>query len=300
MDWLQIQVTVDPRLAEAVACVLENLDALSVTYTDAADQPLFEPDLGTTPLWDQTRVVGLFPKEANGESLRQELAAQLELATDRFELEPLAEQNWIESWRSHFRSGPIGKQLWIAASDEVPPTDRTAIILNPGLAFGAGSHPTTRLCLSWLDERYGAGELDGRRVIDFGCGSGILAIAAAKLGAGNILAIDHDPQALTATLDNAKSNGVSKHIATCLPGQWPAEWINCHGKVDLLLANILANPLIELIEHFAELLRPGGLIVLSGILESQGEAIIQTYSSAFSDLHTEVEDGWLGISGRRR
>ncbi len=291
MPWFQLIFESDAEQAPRVADWLDAVGAVSVTLNDSADQPLYEPPPGATPLWNRTTVVGLFPDDADMEATLIRLAEQSApepLPTHR--LEALPDQDWERAWMDAFEPMRFGERLWIVPSWHTPPEPAAVnILLDPGLAFGTGTHPTTRLCLEWLDGL----ELDGCSVIDYGAGSGILAIAAALLGASTVLAVDNDPQALLATEDNARRNGVERRIDSQLPQHIPAV------QADLLIANILAGPLIALSARLAHLVRPGGQLGLSGILPDQAEAVLEAYRPWFDmDAPTEHE-GWIRLNGRR-
>ncbi len=269
MSWLQVKITSTDSQVEAIDELLLELGALSVTVVDAADQPLLEPDPQTHPLWDQAIVIGLYAEDTDQTFLALQLAAA-GIATERISYEQLADQQWETAWMDSYQPMQFGKRLWIYPSHIEPEAQQDGVIirLNPGLAFGSGTHPTTRLCLEWIDQV----ELSGQTVIDFGCGSGILAIACALKGADKVYAVDHDDQALQATENNAQLNQVSDRIVVAAPSQLPAV------KADVLLANILAGPLIELAPSFVDLTRAGGAIVLSGILNSQLTSLEIAYS----------------------
>ncbi|MDE2196807.1 MAG: 50S ribosomal protein L11 methyltransferase [Gammaproteobacteria bacterium] len=287
MDWLQLEIAPGVLDAERVAEALAEAGALSVTFTDAADQPIFEPDPGQVTLWSATRVTGLFHADTDWEAVRIRLrtALQMEELPPHY-FTPLAEREWVHEWLKDFTPMRFGRRLWICPTTYKPPDSGAInILLNPGLAFGTGTHPTTAMCLEWLD-----GEaLAGRDVIDYGCGSGILAIAAARLGAHHVWGVDHDPQALTATRDNARANGVLADIDTCLPGQLPPL------QVDALLANILAKPLMELAPRFAGLLKPGGVLLLSGILDTQENQVRAAYTPWFRFTVATRRGEWLSL-----
>lgn len=292
MSWLQLIFESDAEGAPALSDKLSEAGAAAVTLGDSADQPLFEPPPGATPLWNRTRVIGLFPAGTDMEGVLGELARGL--APDSLpphRVEPLEEQDWTRAWMDNFKPMRFGRRLWIVPSWHEPPEPEAVnILLDPGLAFGTGTHATTRLCLEWLDGQ----PLEGCSVVDYGCGSGILAIAAARLGACQVWAVDNDPQALTATEENARRNGCAERIAPLLPHELPAV------RADRLVANILAAPLIALAPRLASLVRPGGTMALSGILPEQAEAVAEAYRFAFQvDPLTEL-DGWMRISGRRR
>ena len=290
MSWLQLKLLASPERAEQIAALLDAAGASAVTFQDAADQPLYEPSPGSTPLWRRTEVNGLFPADSAIDQLLLRLQ-QSGVAARDCTLERLPEQEWSRSWMDGFHPMRFGERLWICPSWHQPPSgDAVTVTLDPGLAFGTGTHPTTAMCLEWLDSHPPA-EL---QVIDYGCGSGILAIAAVKLGATTATAIDNDPQALLACRDNARNNRVSSHISSCAPEQ--ARPVPC----DLLLANILANPLIQLAPRFVELVDTGGRILLSGILEEQASGVQAAYSRWFHIITVRQRDGWVLLEGSRQ
>ena len=278
--------------AELEALLLE-AGASSVTLMDAEDQPVFQREPGATPLWKTSSLTGLFPLEQNLQSLLATLQFHPRvLNRDSLQIEPLKEQMWERTWMEDFAPKQYGKRLWICPSWQSPPDPEAInILLDPGMAFGTGSHATTALCLRWLEQA----DLRDKAVIDYGCGSGILAIAAARLGADKIHAVDNDPQAIAATVDNSLRNDIPLHkITAYLPKALPKL------KADFLLANILAEPLHELADQFANLVKPQGKIVLSGILEEQTEPLIVRYGRWFSLDSPMTEDGWVRLSGSRR
>jgi ribosomal protein L11 methyltransferase len=292
MPWLQLTFHVPPDQAQQLSDLLSELGAVAVTMQDGADQPLYEPPPGATPLWNHTCVTGLFAADRKGEQLRAELAEHLAPEPlPRWHEAVIEDQDWERAWMDDFRPMRYGRRLWIVPSWHEPPEpDAINILLDPGLAFGSGTHATTRLCLEWLDSV----ALTDRQVIDYGCGSGILAIAAAKLGAKEVVAIDNDPQALQATSDNGERNGIAEKIAVFLPGAAPP----LHA--DILVANILAGPLITLAPTFASLLKEGALIALSGILPEQADEVLTAYRDGF-DMQPAVElDGWIRLEGKRK
>ena len=291
--WYQLHLEVSSERAEAVCELLETSSPLAVSMTDLADDPVYEPAPGETPLWSDTRVSGLFPAERAEElpGLAEGIASRLPTGTPlRWHLERLADQVWERVWLDDFRPIDCGHDLWICPS-HLPPPDPGAvnIRLDPGLAFGSGTHPTTRLCLEWLAEN----TVDGQTIIDYGCGSGILGIAALRLGANTVHAVDLDPQALTATRNNADENGVAERIRTMLPTE------PLTIAADGLLANILAGPLVELMPRFRERLRPGGWIVLSGILAEQAPAVEAVMGDDFTAVERRERDGWVRLAARR-
>ncbi|ALG67558.1 50S ribosomal protein L11 methyltransferase [Beggiatoa leptomitoformis] len=293
MSWLQLLINTPAEQVDAISDSLTELGALSVTWQDAADEPVYEPPLNTTPIWQTTRIVALFEEDTDPESLLLQLHAIL--PTDislSYELQRLADQEWTRVWMSDFHPMCFGQRLWICPSWTPPPNpDAINILLDPGLAFGTGTHATTALCLEWLDQQ---GDLTGKTVIDYGCGSGILAIAAAKLGACENWAVDIDPQALLATRDNAAQNGVAATIHTCLPEAFSPL------QADILLANILANPLVSLASTFAKFVKSGAPIVLSGILQEQAEMVKTAYAVYFDQLSITEKAGWVRIVGYKR
>ena len=292
MPWLQLKLDSPPQQAEHISDLLSELGAAAVTFEDGADQPLFEPDPGETKLWNLTRVVGLFDAAADMPFVIEALKSALGAETPaQFQINPVEDKDWERAWMDDFKPIRFGRNLWICPSWHTPDDPAAVnVMLDPGLAFDTGTHPTTALCLEWLD----AHPPQGLTVVDYGCGSGILAIAAALLGANHVEAVDHDPQAIIASRDNADKNDVSTKISAMLPGQFEDK------AVDLVLANILANPLLELAPRFADLVKPGGQIVLSGILAEQAEQILQRYRAWF-DLEPPARlDEWVRIDGRRR
>ncbi len=294
MSWLQLSVEAGEIDAESLSAFFESRGALSVTFQDAADQPLYEPDPGTTPLWSATRVIALFDADADGRALAAQVGAEFGAAVaQRLHIETLADRDWERAWLDGFRPMRFGRHLWICPAGMRPrQAERPVIVdLDPGLAFGTGTHATTRLCLEWLDAHPPA----GLTVLDYGCGSGVLGIAALKLGAREVTAVDIDPQALLATHDNARRNGVDVRLSTALPGA-----LRARLQADVLLANILANPLVMLAETLTGLVKPEGRIVLSGILAGQHATVAAAYRPGF-ELDAPVElDGWLSVGGRRR
>ena len=292
MPWLQLIFETDADTAPELSDLLSETGALAVTMQDDADQPLYEPPPGATPLWQATRVVGLFEADSDMDGVMEAIRAgwaPRELPAWR--LEQLEDRDWSREWMDTYKPMQFGERLWIVPSWSEPPRDDSVnILLDPGLAFGTGTHPTTRLCLEWLDRRSPANV----QVIDYGCGSGILAIAAAKLGATHVWAVDNDPQALLATRDNAERNMVTEHIATALPEQMPEH------VADILVANILAGPLITLALRFSLLVRPGGELVLSGILPDQAAQVLAAYRDWFDMAAPTEHDGWVRLEGTRK
>lgn len=280
--------TLDPQSVEDV--FMEH-GALAVTLTDAADQPVLEPKPGETPLWSQTRITGLFAMDTNLNGLLKGLADKF--APDKLpqhRLEILGDRAWEREWLKDFKPMPFGKRLWVLPG-EYTHDDPEAVILrlDPGLAFGTGTHPTTALCLEWLDGL----ELDDKSVLDYGCGSGILAIAALLLGARTAVGYDIDPQAVIATRDNAARNKVSELI--CVSTNEPTE----SEQYDIVVANILAGPLCELAEKICQTVAPGGSLALSGILSAQAEMVMQAYQEWITFEPVNVLNNWVRLTGTK-
>ena len=292
MPWIQIHVDTDLRGAGRVEALLEAEGALSVTVQDAADQPLLEPLPGETPMWDSARVTGLFEPDREIRNLEQRLAAAMPTGAV-LSVEKLADQPWERAWLDHFRPMQFGNRLWVCPEGQAPEGldgDSVVLTMDPGLAFGTGSHATTALCLEWLARQ----PLAAKSVVDYGCGSGILGIAALLLGARQVTAIDHDPQALLATRDNASKNGVDERLLI-VGSDGPVP-----GAVDIVVANILATTLVELAAPVTACVRPGGDLVLSGILRDQATAVADAYRVEF-DLDAPVErDDWVLLHGIRK
>jgi len=291
MPWTQISFHAPRDLATSLSDALETFGALSVTLQDAEDQPLLEPPVGETPIWDQVIVTALFADSADSQKILQ--SVQQLLPTKQLpshQITRLEEKIWEREWMKDFHPMRFGQRTWICPSWSPPPDpDAINIMLDPGLAFGTGTHPTTALCLQWLDAHI----IGGESVIDFGCGSGILAIAAAKLGASRVWAIDNDPQALIATENNAKNNAV-QDIIHCIEADQ-----SLNVKANILIANILANPLISLESMFSNLLQTDGDIVLSGILEEQKDSVINAYRTRFKLRHCEVMENWCRLDFKK-
>ena len=265
------------------------LGACAVTFEDARDDPVFEPDPGEVRLWPATRVKCLFMPPPDVAGLCAELASALGLAAAAIDAAPIAERVWEREWLKDFHAMCFGTRLWICPRHELVREPGAVIVtLDPGLAFGTGTHASTALCLNWLDAQLRC----ATRVIDYGCGSGVLGIAAAKLGARAVHAFDIDPQALIATRDNAGANAVAITVhdtAATLP-----------GECDVLLANILAMPLCELAPRFATLLRPGGQLVLAGLMAHEVADVTAAYATCFDVAAYGYRDGWVCLAGRRR
>ena len=289
--WHEISAVVAAHSADSVGDALSERGALAVTLADAADQPIFEPAPGDTPLWQATCVTGLFNAEADFESLAQSLSAGLGLENGHWRHRVIQDRAWERTWMERFKPIKCGTRLWVVPSHhEVPDEADVVLRLDPGLAFGTGSHPTTALCLKAIDSLV----QPGWRVLDYGCGSGVLAIAALKFGAESALAIDIDAQALLASEDNARRNEVAKGLETSIPKDV------ANLDFDLVLANILAGPLVQLAPMLTAAARPGAKLVLSGILESQIDMVDAAYKDGFVMSEPMLQDGWACLVGARR
>ncbi|WP_457808184.1 50S ribosomal protein L11 methyltransferase [Kushneria sp. EE4] len=299
MAWLQLKAHIAPEHAELLEELLTNEGAQAITLEDAVDEPVFEPERGTTPLWNQTVLTGLYD-DLEGVSdmiarVRGNWAAAVgdEPCPD-IEYEVLEDRDWSREWMDGFEPMKMGQRLWIVPSWlDAPEPDAVNLLLDPGLAFGTGTHPTTALCLQWLDELAVAGELAHKRLIDIGCGSGILAIAALKLGATHAVGTDIDPQALLASRDNAGRNEIAEQdFDLHLPEQAPDE------RFDVVVANILAGPLVELAPMIAGHVAPNGRLALSGILSHQAQDILDAYRDQGLYMNEPRErEGWVCIEG---
>jgi ribosomal protein L11 methyltransferase len=290
MPFLQVVIDIGERDPAAVedACFAQG--ALSVTLADAADDPVLEPPPGATPLWRTIRLTALFPAGVHGPRRVAALAAETGLSPDAFRCEAVADRAWEREWLKDFHPMRFGRRLWVCPGGQAAPDPgAVALELDPGLAFGTGTHQTTAMCLEWLD----AADLAGRTVLDFGCGSGILALAALKLGAAGASATDIDPQALLATRENATRNQLESRIEIWPPQSLPeARW-------DIVLANILAGPLVELAPRLAGATGPEGRILLAGMLESQAESVANAYRPWFHMSEFSNRDGWTALTGTR-
>ncbi|THG70587.1 50S ribosomal protein L11 methyltransferase [Pseudomonas sp. A-1] len=292
MPWLQVRLAITPDQAAELEDQLLELGAVSVTFMDAEDQPIFEPDLGTTPLWSHTHLLALFEDGTDGDAVLAHLGLLRGGELPEHQVERIEDQDWERSWMDNFQPMRFGQRLWIVPSwHQAPEPDAVNLLLDPGLAFGTGTHPTTALCLEWLDGQ----DLAGCTVLDFGCGSGILAIAALLLGAPQAVGTDIDPQALEASRDNADRNGIDPaRFPVYLPADLPPQ------PADVVVANILAGPLVQLAPTITALVKNGGRLALSGILAEQAEEVRAAYAGAFDLDPTAVKDGWVRISGVRR
>ncbi|MVG13745.1 50S ribosomal protein L11 methyltransferase [Aeromonas jandaei] len=290
MPWIQIRINATAKTADKVSNMLLGRGAQAVTFMDAKDVPVYEPMPGETPLWGETEVMGLFDAETDPAptiAFFQQIFGE----NVGYKVEQLEDKDWVREWMDHFHPMQFGERLWICPSwRDVPNPDAVNVMLDPGLAFGTGTHPTTALCLQWLDGL----DLAGKTVVDFGCGSGILGIAALKLGAARVIGIDIDPQAIQASRDNAARNGVADQIELYLPTDQPQD-----VEADVVVANILAGPLRELAPLIAGHGKAGSLMALSGVLESQAPELETIYGQWFEMDPTAVKEEWCRLSGRK-
>jgi ribosomal protein L11 methyltransferase len=293
MAWLELSLIVTAEHQASIEAALEDVGALSVTLLDAEDTPIFEPAPGETPLWPEIAMSALFDAGSDRVGLVHALTELVpDLTPERIAFRVVEDQDWTRAWMDLFHPMQFGRRLWIYPWNVEPPADGDAIVvrLDPGLAFGTGTHPTTALCLEWLD----AQDLAGKTVIDYGCGSGVLAIAALKLGAARVVGVDNDPQALAASRDNAERNGVADRLVLVAPEAFS------EAPADVLVANILAGPLEELAPRFAHGVKPGGELALSGILGGQEAKLVERYAEWFDALRVDAREDWIRIAGRRR
>jgi len=290
MPWIQLKLNATAENAEQIGELLMENGALSATFTDAHDTPIFEPAPGETRLWGDTDITGLYEADMDMPAVLALLNKSPLLATNfAHKIEQLEDKDWEREWMENFHPMKFGERLWICPSwKPVPDESAVNVMLDPGLAFGTGTHPTTALCLAWLDGQ----DLQDKVVIDFGCGSGILAIAALKLGAKRVIGVDIDPQAITASRDNAQRNNVSEQLELYLPADLPEGVL-----ADVLVANILAGPLRELSANIEALVKDNGLLALSGILEQQADELIEVYGQWFTMDKAQIKDEWARLSG---
>ncbi len=292
MSWLEISVRVSRENAPLVEELLENQPVLALTLTDDADDPVLEPGVGETPLWPSVCVTALFDVDTPVEPITRLLS--LVPGIDRpqqVNIREIKDQAWERAWMDRFQPMRFGRGLWILPGKaEIPAEASHTIRLDPGLAFGTGTHPTTHLCLEWID----GFDFSGKRVVDYGCGSGVLGIAAAIKGADYVACVDNDPQALIATVENADRNAVGSVIACFAPERFAPR------AYDVVLANILAGPLVELAPRLAGCVLAGGELVLSGILEAQADEVKAAYEPAFAGLRVRILDGWVLLTGQKR
>ena len=291
MPWIQLRVNTTEEKAEQVSDMLMGWGAQAVSFLDAHDTPIYEPMPGEVIYWTNTVVVGLFDAEHPMDNVVKQLQ-QVSFFKQgvEFKLEQLEDKDWEREWMDNFHPIKFGQRLWVCPSwRDVPDPAAVNVMLDPGLAFGTGTHPTTALCMQWLD----ATIQPDQTVVDFGCGSGILGIAALKLGAKRVIGVDIDPQAIEASTANAKRNNVDGQIELYLPKDQPSL------QADVVVANILAGPLAQLKTVISGYVKPGGVLALSGILESQADAVIAAYIDEFSFDPIAVQDEWVRLSARK-
>lgn len=292
MTWLQLRLLGDRAEAASLEDLLLDTGAVAVTLEDSADEPVLEPAPGETPLWNHIRLTGLYQADTNMDEVLAALPEQVRSHSDP-KVEILEDKDWEREWIQHYQPMQFGERLWICPSWLEPPQPNAInLLLDPGLAFGTGTHPTTALCLTQLDGM----DLADKRLVDYGCGSGILALAALKLGAAAVLGVDNDPQALTASRDNAQRNAVeSEHLPVALPDD--ARIARWQGSAAVVVANILAGPLIDLADTLLQLLQPGGTLLLSGLLDTQAQEICAAYAPRIALAVAGEKDGWVCLRG---
>ena len=292
MIWKQISFEVKKSETDLVSEVLMGLGSVSITYSDALDDAIYEPPVGQTPLWDNVKVNALFSAEVNQKSIETSISDICNIVV--IDTVTLKDRVWEEECQKDFPSMRFGKRLWVCPSwdtESILSNDSIVIHMDPGLAFGTGTHQTTSLCLEYLDSN----PPKNLHVIDFGCGTGILAIAAAKFGAKSVIAIDNDPQAVLSSKENVAKNMCENTITTIHSINQGSD-----RKCDLLIANILANPLVELEPLFSDLVHTNGILLLSGILKEQVDRVVKCYSINFSNIEVANKGEWFRISGKRR
>ncbi|MEH8021647.1 50S ribosomal protein L11 methyltransferase [Rheinheimera metallidurans] len=292
MPWIQLRVTTTEQKAEQVSDMLMGWGAQAVSFVDAHDTPIYEPMPGEVIYWTNTIVVGLFDAEHPMDKVVKQLeqVAFFKQGVE-YKLEQLEDKDWEREWMDNFHPIKFGQRLWVCPSwRDIPDPTAVNVMLDPGLAFGTGTHPTTALCMQWLD----ATIKPEQTVVDFGCGSGILGIAALKLGAKRVVGVDIDPQAIEASTANAKRNNVNGQIELYLPKDQPVDF-----QADVVVANILAGPLAELKHVISAYVKPNGVLALSGILESQADSVMAAYADEFSFDPIAVQDEWVRLSARK-
>lgn len=291
MAWLSIRLTLPAARIEALSDLLMDLGAESVALRDAGDVPVLEPAPGATPLWPQADLDALFPLEVDLAALRERLHSELgDAHVGALDVRFVEDADWSHTWRNYAIEHCFGNRLWVLPRDAALPSSSGAVLrIDPGLAFGTGGHATTAMCLDWLARR----PIDGWSVVDYGAGSGILGIAALLLGARHVVAVDHDPQACLATRANATYNGVASERITIITPDGLERTTH-----DLVLANILAGPLVSLAPMLTQLVRPGGALVMSGMLAHQLESVTSHYPD-FTFEPPQMRDDWVMVQGIR-
>lgn len=294
MPWLQLRIDTQRDYADQIEDEVLAAGAVSVTLQDNADQPILEPALGETPLWQETRITGLFDADINTQAVDQQLQSALPQHYASHQWEQLEDKDWEREWMRNYQPIQCGDNLWVCPSWLEPPNpNSTNLMLDPGLAFGTGTHPTTFLCLQWIDQQ----PWQQQQVIDYGCGSGILGIATLLKGAQRVLGIDIDPQALVATQDNAQRNGLATDaMPVYLPDAFAA---TKPQPADVVLANILAGPLADLAPQLTQLTRMGGKLCLSGILANQADTVMQAYQAHFIFEPVAQKEEWVRLCATR-
>jgi len=280
--WFQLKIEHCPgEEIETISVELEEAGALSIMLTDKNDDPVLEPEPGTTPLWPEVIIQSLYAQSQEAKNAMDLMA--LTRPNLHCSIEVLPDKDWERVWMDDFKPQRFGERLWICPTWLEPPEPHAVnLMLDPGLAFGTGTHPTTSLCLTWLEQA----DLQGKSIIDYGCGSGILSLAALKLGAKQVHAVDIDHQALQATENNALTNKISEYsLVIGIPE-------TLHDPVDLIIANILLAPLISLNHRFYHLLHPGATLVISGLLAEQTSQLVEAYKSTFALTNTQTHEGW--------
>ncbi|MCL6415659.1 50S ribosomal protein L11 methyltransferase [Aestuariirhabdus sp. Z084] len=292
MAWLQLRLDITPADVEHYEGLLLAFGASAVTLEDGKNQALFEPTPEYTPMWDHTRLTALFEANADMEAVLQQLQAATPTELPRHQVEILEDKDWVREWMTHFEPMRFGQRLWVCPSwKPVPDPTAANLMLDPGLAFGTGTHPTTAMCLEWLDSQ----DLAGKSLVDYGCGSGILGIAALLLDAVHVTGVDYDPQALEASADNLQRNQLaSDKMSLFLPEDTP------RVTADLVVANILAGPLQQLHPILDALIKPGGQLALSGILIEQADAVMATYATTFDMQPPRTKGDWVLLYGTKR
>lgn len=289
MAWVQIRFPVQKELADDVSDLLMEIGSVSVTFTANDDEAIFELFPGDKKLWQVSTCVGLFDANMDMQHIKQVLLEQEIIAPNTpCKIEQVEDKDWEREWMDNFHPIKFGQRLWVCPSwRDIPEPDACNVILDPGLAFGTGTHATTALCLEWLESM----DLTGKTVMDFGCGSGILAIAALKLGASRAIGIDIDPKAITASKENAERNGVLDQIELYLPEQAP------EFDTDIIVANILAGPLKELKQVICGYGHKGTLLALSGILAEQADSVVEEYSELVELNPVSQKEEWTRVDG---
>jgi ribosomal protein L11 methyltransferase len=305
MSWLEMTIRAHRREWRYLEGALGQVGALSVTLLDAADEPILEPGAGEMPLWKELLVTALFDGTADQRGLKAVLQDLVYTLDDsRFAFRTVEDADWTRAWMDQYRPMRFGSRLWVCPSGMELPAEASAegapepvvVSLDPGLAFGSGTHPTTALCLEWLDALAARGLLAGAGMLDYGCGSGILAIAALKLGAARAIGVDNDPQALLAARDNAGRNGIDEARFEVLDPDAFAARAEARDGLDVVCANILACALVALEPVLAQATRPGGRIALSGILADQSAEVLAAYGADFEGLAVERREDWVRIA----